>query len=133
MEDHKGPSYHNRLDFKSGYHQICIVLEAIHKTKFGTQSGLYENVVIPFNLTNDLATFCKLKNKMSHKQCDLMGVVFDDVITHFQTKKEHLKAIFLDLRANRIFINDNNGDFSMQEIKSLGLLFLNMVSPHRCR
>ena len=105
----QGSSYFSRIDLKSGYHQIRIVPEDIHKTAFQTQFGLYEYVVMPFGLTNAPATFNRLMERIFQKHRAYTGVFFDDIIIHSNTleeHKEHLKAVFQELRANRLFVNE---------------------------
>ena len=119
----QGSSYFSRIDLKSGYHQIRIVPEDIHKTAFRTQFGLYEYVVMPFGLTNAPATFNRLMERIFHKHRAYVGVFFDDIIIHsssLEEHKEHLKAVLEELRANKLFINEKKSEFFMREIKYLG-------------
>ena len=119
----QGSSYFSRIDLKSGYHQIRIVPEDIHKTAFRTQFGLYEYVVMPFGLTNAPATFNRMMEKIFQKHRAFVGVFFDDIIIHSSTLEEHkahLQTVFEELQAHKLYVNDKKSEFFMTEIKYLG-------------
>ena len=48
----QGAIYFSRIDLKSGYHQMRIVPQDVHKATFCTMFGLFEYLVMPFGLTN---------------------------------------------------------------------------------
>ncbi|MCO5582838.1 hypothetical protein L7F22_036738 [Adiantum nelumboides] len=97
----KGASFFNRIDLKSGYHQIQVNLVDVPKTAFRTTFGLYEFLVMPFGLTNAPTTFNRMMNRIFRPLRHCVGTFFDDMIVFSKSEAEHmehLRAVFEMLR-----------------------------------
>jgi hypothetical protein len=80
----------SKIDLCSGYHQIKIHVEDIHKMTFTTRYGLYEYLVMSFGLTNVLTHFMYLMNSVFMLELDKFVVVFiDDILIYSRSMEEH--------------------------------------------
>nr|GEW46055.1 hypothetical protein [Tanacetum cinerariifolium] len=82
---------------RPSYHQLRVCEEDILNTTFRTRYSHYEFQVMRFGLTNTLAVFIDLMNRVCKPYLDKFVIVFiDDILTYSKNKKEHeehLKAI----------------------------------------
>jgi hypothetical protein len=114
----------SKIDLRFGYHQLKILASNIPKTTFITQYGLYEYMVMSFGLTNALAYFMYLINKVFMEYLDKFVVVFiNDILIFSNNEEEHDKYIRLvlqKLRENRLYAKLNKYKFWLKEVSFLG-------------
>ena len=79
-----------------------VVDENVVKTTCVTRYGMFKFLVMPFRLTNALATFYTLMNQVFHDYLDKFFVMhLDDIVVYSSSLEEHvvhLKLVFERLR-----------------------------------
>jgi hypothetical protein len=91
----------SKIDLRSGFYQLKVQECNIPKTVFVSRYGLYEYTVMSFGLTNVLAYFMYLVNKVFMQYLDKFVVVFiDDILFYSRSEEEHeghLRLVFQKL------------------------------------
>jgi hypothetical protein len=72
-------------------------MEDIPKTAFTSRYGLYEFTVMSFGLTNALAYFMYLMNKVMEYLDKFVVVSIDDILVFFRKEEEHEEHLRLVL------------------------------------
>jgi hypothetical protein len=119
-----GAKCFSKIDLRSGYHQVRIAEEDIHKTAFSTRYGHYEFLVMPFGLTNAPATFMNLMQSVFSKYLDEFVIIFlDDILVYSKSFDEHLKhleCVLQTLRQHKLYAKSSKCEFSKNELSFLG-------------
>lgn len=112
-----------KFDLKLGYHQIWVKKSDVEKTAFKTHEGHYEFMVMPFCLTNALATFQSVMNQLFQLFLrKFILVFFDDILIYSPTMEEyvhHLKLVLHILEQNHFYAKKKKCSSGQKEVAYL--------------
>lgn len=124
MDELRGAKYFSKIDLRSGYHQIQVREQDVPKTTFRCHYGHYEFLVIPFGLTNALATFQSCMNHTFKQQLKkFLLVFFDDILIYNRSWEEHLQhleEVLSILGDQQLYAKMSKCEFEMIEMLYLG-------------
>jgi hypothetical protein len=124
LDELNGASIFSKLDLKSGYHQVRVRKEDVHKTTFCTHEGHYEFLVMPFGLVNAPSTFQSLMNEVFRSMMrKFVLVFFDDIIVYskdWDSHMKHLKEVLGILEKHGPVANKKKCHFAQDSIEYLG-------------
>ena len=128
--------YFSKLDLTSGYWQMRVKDEDIHKTAFTTRYGQFEFMVMPFGLCNAPASFQHLMNSIFQEFLDDFVIVYlDDIMVYSRTHEEHLKhldIVFSKLRDNQLYAKLKKCEFMKTSVEYLGhIVGNNSIKPDK--
>jgi hypothetical protein len=129
FDQRRGARIFSKIDLRTGYHQVKIRPSDIPKTTLSTRYGLYEFTVMSFGLTNALAYFMDLMNKVFMEYLDRFVVVFiDDILIYSKNEsdhEQHLRLVLQRLRDNQLYAKFSKCKFWIDKVPFLGHIISN--------
>ncbi|KAL0560533.1 hypothetical protein IC582_000938 [Cucumis melo] len=120
----QGATIFSKIDLRSGYHQLRIKDSDIPKTVLRSRYGHYEIIVMSFGLTNALAVFMDLINRVFKDFLDTFVIVFIvDILVYSKIEvehDEHLHKVLKTLRVNKLYTKFSKCEFWLKKVSFLG-------------
>ncbi|GJS62773.1 putative reverse transcriptase domain-containing protein [Tanacetum coccineum] len=119
----QGSQFFSKINLRSGYHQLRVHEDGIPKTAFRTRYGHFEFIVMPFGMTNALAVFMDLINRVCRPYLDKFIIVFiDDILIYSKTQDEHvehLRLVLELLRKEKLYAKFSKYEIWLREVQFL--------------
>ena len=117
--------FFSKLDLHSGFHQIRLKSEDVHKTAFKTKYGTFQYRVMPFGLCNAPATFQRTMDLVFGSLRQFVGVYMDDVLVFSNTLDDHLdhlRIVYQRLSEEQLYANPEKCTFAQPEVANCGII-----------
>ncbi|KAH0603285.1 uncharacterized protein H6S33_007607 [Morchella sextelata] len=118
--------WYTKFDLRQGYNQIQMAEDEEWKTAFRTHYGHFEYTVMPFDLTNEPATFQHFINDGVRDYLDLFCTAYlDDILIYSDTLEEHqvhLEKVLEAPQRNGVLLKPEKCEFHTQSSTYLGLI-----------
>ena len=125
----RGARWLSKIDLHSGFHQLRIREQDIHKTAFITPSGQYEYVTAPFGLSSTPSAFQRLMSFVleEHIRGGYCAVYIDDVAIWSTSDDpldhlEKLERVLASLREHQLLAKGSKCELFRTEMEFLGFL-----------
>jgi hypothetical protein len=119
-----GACVFSKIDLRSGYHQLKVQECDIPKTAFVSRYGLYKFMVMSFRLTNALAYFMYMMNKVFMEYLHKFVMVFiDDILVYSRSEEEHeghLCLVLQKLQDHKLYAKLSKCEFWLKQVAFLG-------------
>ena len=119
-----GAKVFSKLDCESGYWQVRMNPDHIHRTAFTTRYGLFEWLVMPMGTCNAPSTFMALMHHIFQPYLDKFVIIYvDDILLYsknIEEHAEHLRLALQVLRDQKVYAKPSKCQFAAEHMKFLG-------------
>jgi len=119
--------YFTKLDVQWGFNNVCIKPRDEWKATFCTNHGLFEPLMMFFEMTNSPATFQTMMNDIFRTLIaeGIIVVYLDDILIFMKTEEEHERAVQRVLEVlveHKLFLHLEKCEFYQKQIEYLRLV-----------
>jgi hypothetical protein len=123
----KGARYFTKLDIRWGCNNVHIREGDEWKATFCTNRGLFEPLVMYFSLTNSLATFQAMMNKIFQDLITegIVSVYLDNILIFTNSLEEHhqITCLVLDhMREHKLYLRPEKCKFEKTRVECLSII-----------